>query len=126
LGQLNSVIKALRFLNRSADVVSLAKAQERVFTRHGELNFPQESLILRALVRIRDESHRFANTFHKKLRTKKLLSSKLDQVPGIGPKRKKQIIKAFGSLDRLKNASLSQVAQILKSKKLAERIFSYL
>jgi len=61
---------------------------------------------------IRDEAHRFAITYHRKLREKRSLASVLDEIPGIGPKRKKALIKAFGSLEKLKQASVDEIAEL--------------
>ncbi|MBX4188451.1 MAG: excinuclease ABC subunit C, partial [Candidatus Doudnabacteria bacterium] len=73
------------------------------------------------LQRIRDEAHRFAITYHRKLRSKGSLSSALDQIQGIGPAKKKQLLAIFGSVAKLKQASLTQISETVGSK-LAERI----
>ncbi len=66
--------------------------------------------VLLHLMRIRDESHRFGVTFHRKLRNKSTLASELDQIPGIGPSRKRQLLKTIGSLKKIKLASLDELA----------------
>ena len=63
-------------------------------------------------MRIRDEAHRFAITFHKKLRGKRALKSELDDVPGIGAKRKRELIKRFGSVVRLRAATVEEIAAV--------------
>ena len=68
--------------------------------------------VLLHLMRIRDESHRFGVTFHRKLRNKKTLASELDQIPGVGPARKKQLLKSLGSLKRVKQAELEQLSSV--------------
>jgi excinuclease ABC subunit C len=67
---------------------------------------------LKLLKRIRDESHRFAITFHRKLRGKKMVESELDEIPGLGPVRKKALIQHFGSLDKLRLASAGEIARV--------------
>src|SRR5262249_9731711 len=63
------------------------------------------------LARLRDEAHRFANTFHQKLRRKRTLRSALEDVPGVGPKRRRELLKHFGSLKKIKAATLDEIAQ---------------
>ncbi len=72
---------------------------------------PHDPVLLH-LMRIRDESHRFGVTFHRKLRNKKTLGSELDQIPGIGPSRKKLLLKTLGSLKRVKEADLDQLRSV--------------
>ncbi len=72
---------------------------------------PHDPVLLH-LMRIRDESHRFGVTFHRKLRNKKTLASELDGIPGIGPSRKKQLLKTLGSLKRIKEADLDQLRSV--------------
>ena len=66
---------------------------------------------LRLLERVRDEAHRFAITFHRSRRTKKLFASKLDSIPGVGPERRKALLRAFGSVNRLKQADATEVVE---------------
>jgi excinuclease ABC subunit C len=63
-------------------------------------------------MRVRDEAHRFAITFHKKLRGKRAVSSALDDVPGIGAKRKRELIKRFGSVSKIREASVDEIAAV--------------
>jgi excinuclease ABC subunit C len=63
-------------------------------------------------MRIRDEAHRFAITYHKKLRGKRAVSSALDGVPGIGAKRRKELIKRFGNLSGIREASVDEIAAV--------------
>ncbi|GAB4309524.1 excinuclease ABC subunit UvrC [Pseudothermotoga elfii] len=125
-GQINAVVEALMEIGKECDVVGLAKQNEIVCTRFGELILPFDSPILRTLVRIRDEAHRFANSFHRKLRRKSALNSILDEIPGIGPKRKKKLIEAFGSVKNIRSATLQEIAEVLGSRKLAAEILSRL
>ena len=78
-------------------------------------------------MRIRDEAHRFAITYHKKLRGKKALVSELDCVPGIGAKRKKELIKYFGSVSRIRQGTVDEIASVPGlDKKLAEELKKHL
>lgn len=129
-GQLNVAVNVLRELNIEAiDIIGLAKRQEEVF-KPGQvesIRLPIDSEALLLLRRIRDEAHRFAITYHRRLRTKRSLSSVLDEIAGIGPKRKSALMKAFGSVDRLSQATPEDIASGAGvSEALAERILSYL
>ncbi|HEX7363645.1 MAG TPA: excinuclease ABC subunit UvrC [Dehalococcoidia bacterium] len=129
-GHLNAALEVLRELRiNSIAAVALAKENEEVFVpgRSEPLNIPRTSAALHLLQRIRDESHRFAIGYHHKLRQKESLVSALDSVPGIGPKRKKALIKRFGSVRSVKEASLDELSQVPGiTDKLAEKIREYL
>ena len=73
---------------------------------------PRDSQALYLVQRIRDEAHRFALTFHQKTRQKAALKSPLDDVPGVGPKRKKALIQHFGSVKRLRAARIEEIAAV--------------
>lgn len=125
-GQLAVAVSILEELELDGiEVIGLAKKHEEIY-RPGEsdpLRLPPESKALLLLRRIRDEAHRFAITYHRKLRGKRSLASALDEIPGIGPKRRKALIKAFGSLEKLKRASVEEIAALPEiPKSLAERI----
>ncbi len=124
VGQVRAVKKALEEIGKDCDVIGIAKEHETVCTEQGELFLKLDSPILRVLVSIRDEAHRFANTFHRKLRTKESILSVLDEIPGLGPKRKKKLIEAFKSIDELKSSSIEKISKIVGSKKLASVILS--
>jgi len=129
-GQLNVAVNVLRELNIEAiDIIGLAKRQEEVF-KPGQvesIRLPIDSEALLLLRRIRDEAHRFAITYHRRLRTKRSLSSVLDEIVGIGPKRKSALMKAFGSVDRLSQATPEDIASGAGvSEALAARILSHL
>jgi excinuclease ABC subunit C len=74
---------------------------------------PRGNDSLYLLQRIRDEAHRFAITYHRTLRGKRMVDSVLDDVPGIGEKRKQQLVRQFGSVKRIREASKAQLAEIL-------------
>ncbi len=90
-GQLNAALSALADLGISLNVVSLAKKNEEIYTpyRDDPIVLPKNSPALHVLQRVRDETHRFANSFYNHLKGKSLLTSLFDGIPGIGPKRKK-------------------------------------
>ena len=71
----------------------------------------EEALYL--LQSVRDEAHRFAITYHRTLRSKRMVDSVLDSVPGIGPRRKKDLLRHFGSLKRMRGASVEEIAQVV-------------
>ena len=114
-GQLAVALSVLEELELDGiEAIGLAKKHEEIY-RPGEsapLRLPPESKALLLLRHIRDEAHRFAITYHRKLREKRSLASVLDEIPGIGPKRKKALIKAFGSLEKLKQASVDEIAAL--------------
>jgi excinuclease ABC subunit C len=90
------------------------RTEERVFLpgRKNPVTFPINSPALHLIVRIRDETHRSAITFHRKLRAKANRRSMLDEIPGVGPKRKRALLQAFGSLAALRNAKLEEIAAV--------------
>jgi excinuclease ABC subunit C len=107
-GQLTAAYAALREVGLDRLVaVGIAKQEELLFTRDRAegLALPRASSALRLLQRIRDEAHRFAITFHRRSRTKRDLRSALDDVPGIGARRRKQLLTMFGSVAGVRRAS---------------------
>jgi len=113
-GQLGVGVSVLKGLNiEGIETIGLAKRHEEIFTP-GEsepIVLPEKSDALLLLRRIRDEAHRFAITYHRKLRTRRSLSSVLDEIPGVGPKRKNALMKRFGSVKRLSSATAEEVAE---------------
>ncbi len=114
-GQLNSACAELEKLGiRNSAIIGLAKEFEEIY-RPGiseSLRLPQESGALKLLQRVRDESHRFANTYNAQLRLKKISESILDEFPGIGGQRKAALLKKFGSVQRLRLATVEQIAAV--------------
>ena len=112
-GQLGVASNVLRELGLQIPHVGLAKRLEEVyFPDHPEpLTIPRGSEALFVLQHLRDEAHRFAVTFHRRQREKRALASPLDEVPGVGPARKKALLKRFGSLARLRRAEAEQIAE---------------
>jgi excinuclease ABC subunit C len=114
-GQLNSACAELAKLGlQNIPIIGLAKEFEEIY-RPGEsepLRLSHESGALKLLQRVRDESHRFANTYNAQLRLKKISESILDEFPGIGQQRKARLLKKFGSVQRLRLATLEQIAEV--------------
>ena len=127
--QLTAAINQLHELGLDIPVCGLAKSDEEVFVPWDEtpIVLPSGSASLYLIKQVRDESHRFAITFHRELRDKAMTVSILDEIPGVGPKRKKDIMRYFGSFKRLKAASVNDIAQIKGvSVNLAETIYKEL
>ncbi len=114
-GQLNAACGELAKLGLAhIPAIGLAKEFEEIY-RPGEkeaLRLPHESGALKLLQRVRDESHRFAKTYNAQLRLKKISESILDEFPGIGEQRKAALLKRFGSVQRLRLATLEQIAAV--------------
>ena len=118
-GQLNAAYAALETVGLSNLVaVGLAKKEELVFTRDSmePLALDPHGNALRLLQRIRDEAHRFAITFHRQSRKKRDLQSELDVVPGIGLRRRKTLLTAFGSLSGVRRATREELARVVGAK----------
>ncbi len=109
-GQLTSAVRVLEELGLREEipVISLAKQFEEVFVpgQSESIRLPRQSEALFMLQRIRDESHRFAITFHRQLRDKRMTKSALDGIPGLGPTRKKRLAKELGGVNAVKRADL--------------------
>jgi excinuclease ABC subunit C len=142
-GQLNvaqEVFKELKI--KEVDLISLAKertievpnrslprkSEEKIF--HPQYKEPlvlgRHSSILQLLDRIRDEAHRFAITYHKKVRAKGTLRSELGEIPNIGPVRGKALLRYFGSVDKIKKAPVEELAEAPKMNlRLAQRIYDF-
>jgi excinuclease ABC subunit C len=124
-GQLNAALAALQELGiDDLQICGLAKRFEEIVlpTDRKMLSLPKTSPSLKLLQRIRDEAHRFAVTYHKKLRAGKIEKSVLDDIPGIGGKRKEQLLKAFPSVDAVREATAEELSSVLHNKKLAQQI----
>jgi len=94
--------------------MSLAKENEEIFVpgRNQPISLTKDNSALHLLQRVRDEAHRFAVSYHRNIRSKKSIESLLDEVEGIGPKRKKVLIKHFGSMENIRKATVEQIAQV--------------
>jgi excinuclease ABC subunit C len=128
-GQLNAALAALDEVGiTDLPTCGLAKRLEEIILpdEKRSLTLPRHSPALRLLQRIRDEAHRFAITHHKVIRDRKTKGSKLDEIPGVGPKRKEKLLREFGSLAKLREADLEEVAKAVGSRALAERVLDHL
>src|SRR6267378_395259 len=128
-GQLNVGLKVLQDLGLDyLPVIALAKQQEEVYV--GESLHPllldATSPALHTLQKIRDEAHRFAITYHKKLRARRTLQSVLDRIPGVGPTIRTSLLKTLGSARRIRESSVAELAAVPKvTPKLAQKIHGY-
>ena len=128
-GQLNAGLKALGDLGLDwVPVAALAKREEEVYV--GESLHPlvldRTSPALHTLMKIRDEAHRFAITYHKKLRARRTLRSELDAIPGVGPTLRTNLLKTLGSARRVRASSVAELAAVPRvTPKLAQRIFAH-
>ncbi|MBC7879366.1 MAG: excinuclease ABC subunit UvrC [Anaerolineales bacterium] len=115
-GQLSRVVKVLEQfeLFDKVPVVGLAKQEEEIFFPHNSqpLLLPRHSQGLYLVQRIRDEAHRYGITAHRARRSKQGLASQLDSIPNIGPARRKALLKHFGSMDKIREASINELAAV--------------
>ena len=121
-GQLSAAYDALRQLGLANLIaVGIAKKEELIYTRDREepIVFEKDDPALRLVQQIRDEAHRFAVTFHRKARSMRDLRSELDSVPGIGPRRRKALLIAFGSLAGVRRASREELTAVVGAKTAA-------
>jgi excinuclease ABC subunit C len=110
-GQLGVASRVLAEAGLDIPVVGLAKRLEEVYVpgQPDPLHIPRSSEALFVLQHLRDEAHRFAVTYHRTKRTRRALASPLDEVPGIGPARKRALLRRFGSLARLRQATVEDM-----------------
>jgi len=113
-GQLNAALSAMTQAGVSLPVIGLAKENEEIFTpdRPESIVLPHDSPGLQLLQRLRDEAHRFALSYHLKRRRKQGIASQLDAVPGIGPKRKRALLRQFGSVRGIREASPEDLSAV--------------
>lgn len=129
-GQLNAACRELQRLGLSErPIIGLAKEFEEIYrpARPLPLRLPEDSGALQLLQRIRDEAHRFANSYHQLLMKKRIAESILDECPGVSDSRKQALLAKFGSVERLRKASIEDIAAVDGiSDKLAETIWRFL
>jgi excinuclease ABC subunit C len=115
IGQVGAALKAFLALDLAPPpLVGLAKKEETIVFPDGRppLDIPLDHAGLRLLQRLRDEAHRFANTYNADLRSKKIRESQLDDFPGLGPVRRAAIMDRFGSMDRLRGATAAEISEV--------------
>ncbi len=116
-GQLGVAVDVLEKLGKmdKLNVISIAKREEEIFKSYEKKPyiFKKTDEALKILQRIRDESHRFGITHHRKLRSKRNVKSFLDDIQGIGPKRKKELIHVFGTIKRIKEATIEELMEVV-------------
>ena len=126
-GQLGRAADALHRLELDIPVIGLAKRMEQVFVpgQPDPIVIPRDRPALHLLQRVRDEAHRFALAYHRQVRGKRMIDSILDEVEGIGPVRKKALIREFGSVKRLRSAPVEGLAEVVPQA-VAENLYSVL
>lgn len=128
-GQLSSAIEALAAAGVAVPAIGLAKKEEEVFTPGSSdpLQIPKDSDGLMLLQRMRDEAHRFAVGYHRKIRAHETRRSILDEIQGIGPKRRVALLKAFGSIRAISEASVQDLARVKgMNESAARRVLAHL
>lgn len=113
-GQLSAALEILAEHGLEIPAVALAKEREEIYHPGSDrpLRFPDGSFALQLMQRLRDEAHRFALGYHQKLRRRGGLATILEEIPGIGPKRRRALLKQFGSLEAIRQASLQELAAV--------------
>jgi excinuclease ABC subunit C len=115
-GQLGAATAALEELGLGEQAVaSLAKREELIFVRGREepIVLPHTSPVLQLVQRVRDEAHRFAIGYHRKLRSRRTIASELDDIPGVGPAKRRKLLSAFGSLRGVRGATEGELAGVV-------------
>lgn len=128
IGQLNAALKAEQRTAVRTPTIALAKEHEEIYVPgfRSPVKLPEDSPALLFLRRVRDEAHRFAVSYHRKLRKDKMVRSSLDEIPGVGPKTRNKLLKHFGSVERIAVLNVEELRSISIGKKLAERILKHL
>lgn len=129
LGQLQYARQAMEECGVEVQIVSLAKREELVYTLQSDrpVYLPRNSYALNLLINVRDESHRFAITYFRKLHNKNSIKSVLQDVDGIGEKRRVELHRKFRSMDNLKNATVEEIASVKgMTRPVAEKLYEFL
>ena len=127
-GHLRVAGEVLNDIMPGINIISIAKKEEHIYKKgkSSPAILPRRSPALKLVMRIRDEAHRFAISYHKYLRGKSLLHSVLDDIEGIGEKRKKSLIEHFESVSRIKKASIKELKSVKgMTKSACEKVFKY-
>jgi excinuclease ABC subunit C len=129
-GQLSSACRELQRLGLfEQPIIGIAKEFEEIYRpgRPLPLRLPEDSGALKMLQRIRDEAHRFANSFHSLLLKRRISESVLDEIPGVSESRKKALLEAFGSVERIRKSSVEKISSVTGiGARLGEQISQYL
>ncbi len=126
MGQLSYAKEALLETGHDFQMISLAEKCEEIYLSNTAILLPKDSVALQLLQRVRDEAHRFAVTFHKTLRQKRMIESELLKIDGIGEKRAKAIMEHFGSISKIKVATIDELCAVSgMSTKVATNIHDY-
>ncbi|MCL4459831.1 MAG: excinuclease ABC subunit UvrC [Chloroflexi bacterium] len=129
-GQLHAALDAMKELNISTvPIVAIAKEHEELFTPDcvEPITLPPTAQGLYFIQRIRDEAHRFALSYHQAMRKRTTFSSLLGEIPGVGPKRKAALLKHFGTIDAIREASITEISRLPGlNRSVAENIKCYL
>lgn len=128
LGQVNAVQAVLDELGVEIPLISLAEKNEEIYKPHRSepLVLPRRDEGLRLLQRLRDEAHRFAVEYNRKRRTRRMTSSALDHIEGVGPQRRRALLKKFGSVNGIREASLEELAAVPgMNRTVARRVYEY-
>lgn len=130
LGQLHAGQEAIQELKIELNIIGLAKKKEEIFTLESSeaIQLSRHQLSLKLVQSIRDEAHRFANTYHRKLRNTRISDSLLDEIPGVGKKRKQELLKHFGSVKNLRRYESQEIRERIPriGAKLAGDITQYI
>jgi len=128
-GQLSAAMEVLQELHIDIPTVGLAKENEEIFVPGSPdpIILPRSSQGLYMVQRIRDEAHRFGITYHRKLRSERTFKSVLDEIPGIGPKRKQALMKHYGTVRAISAASIDELAALNgMTRDAAEKVKEYI
>jgi len=128
-GQLNAALEVLTEHGLEVPAVALAKEREEIYRPGADLplRLPEDSPALQLVQRLRDEAHRFALGYHQKLRERRSLATLLEEIPGIGPKRRRALLKQFGSLEAIRQASLQELAAVEgMNEAVAQKVIEFL
>ncbi|HAA10049.1 MAG TPA: excinuclease ABC subunit C [Syntrophomonas sp.] len=128
LGQVNAVQAVLDELGVEIPLISLAEKNEEIYKPHRSepLVLPRRDEGLRLLQRLRDEAHRFAVEYNRQRRTRRMTSSALDHIEGVGPQRRRALLKKFGSVNGIREASLEELAAVPgMNRTVARRVYEY-
>lgn len=128
LGQVNAVQAVLDELGVEIPLISLAEKNEEIYKPHRSepLVLPRRDEGLRLLQRLRDEAHRFAVEYNRQRRTRRMTSSALDHIEGVGPQRRRALLKKFGSVNGIREASLEELAAVPSmNRTVARRVYEY-